>query len=367
MRYLSIVLAGLLFLGLGQILVMAEDEVSAEAEVSTETGTKTQAQIDSLIKNLGAEDWQTREKVTEELKAMGEASLPALQKATESDDPEISWRAKLIMRSIEKSKKKRMQVESHHEARPQVQQRFIKLWPGKTLSSRVKIFINGSGPGAKSFSFSTDASGKVTATVQEENQDGKVQEKTYTAENMEEFKKKYPELVKQYGIDINEPSEIEIPEFKIDPDDIWEDFSKSWSRRWDELNKELEAMRKALRGGNDPDWFMPRIERRQPPRVEKEVLSDVDDLGIDVEYIEPALRTQLDLKGDNGVLVNKVKPDSAGSRIGFEPHDIILEINKQPIKTVWEFRRLVKAVLDKGTAQILIIRKGEKKTLNFNK
>lgn len=359
MRYLIVLIVSLTMLESGMAqTVMGEAETFTKIEGSVESDQT--ARINSLIKDLSAENWETRDKATDDLKKVGEEAIPALKEAMRNEDHEVAWRAKLIIRSIKKSK--RVQAKPERESD---KQKSISIWSPQTLSSRIKIFMYDVGAGAKSFSFSTDGSGKVTATVKEETKDGKVEEKTYTADNMEEFKKKYPEIVKKYGIDINVPIELELPEIRIDPDDIWEDFSKSWGRRWDELHKELEAMRKTLRSRDlDLDWFMPR---RIQPRKEKQVITGVDDLGVEVEYIEPALRTQLGLDEDNGVLVSKVKADCPGAKIGFQQHDVILEIDDQPVKTIWEFRRFIKEVLDKGSAEILIIRKGEQKILNFKK
>ena len=222
MRYLTLLIVSLTLLGL-----WVAQTVVGEAETSTKTAGSVEsdqtARINSLIKDLGAENWETRDKATEGLKKMGEEAIPALKEAMQNEDPEVAWRAKLIIRSIKKSK--RVQAKPKQESD---RQKSISIWSPQTLSNRIKIFVYDVGPDTKSFSFSTDGSGKVTATIKEETKDGKVEEKTYTADSMEEFKKKYPEIVKRYGIDIGVPVEIDIPEIKIDLDDIWEDFSKSW-------------------------------------------------------------------------------------------------------------------------------------------
>lgn len=372
MRCLLIGILGLTLIILWETETVAnESKASADAEIrlKTEASAKSDqaARISSLIKDLEADNWETREKATDELRKIGEKALPALKEAAESNDPEVAWRAKIIIRSLEKTKRTRPERSTDELDIG----KSVSIWEPQTLSSRIKIFVQEMGPGTttKSFSFSTDASGKVTVTIKEETEDGETEEKTYTADSMEEFKQKYPEVVKKYGIGIDEPVEIEIPEIEIELEDIWEEFSKSWGRRWDELHKELEEMRKSFRRPfEERDWldelFRPKRSR---PHKTKPIITAVDDLGIKVEYIEPALRTQLELSEDNGVLVSKVETDSPGQKTGLQQHDIILEINNQPIKTIWEFRRLMKEVLDKSDAEILIIRKGEKKILNFKK
>ena len=84
-----------------------------------------------------------------------------------------------------------------------------------------------------------------------------------------------------------------------------------------------------------------------------------------MKFIEPALRTQLGLGDDIGVLVNTVKEDSIAAQMGLQQWDVILEINQKFIKTIWEFRRLVKESLGRGDLELLIIREGKKQTLNY--
>jgi hypothetical protein len=54
-------------------------------------------QVDKLIKQLGAADFDEREKAAAKLAAMGQDAADALKKAKESDDPEIALRAEEIL------------------------------------------------------------------------------------------------------------------------------------------------------------------------------------------------------------------------------------------------------------------------------
>lgn len=57
--------------------------------------------INKLIKQLGDDDWPTREKATKELIGIGEPALTALKEAQQHKDPEIRLRVNLILESIE--------------------------------------------------------------------------------------------------------------------------------------------------------------------------------------------------------------------------------------------------------------------------
>ncbi len=62
---------------------------------------KDKARIKKLIADLGHNDWQTREKVTEDLSRVGQEALPMIHAAAQSKDPEVVMRVELIVRAIE--------------------------------------------------------------------------------------------------------------------------------------------------------------------------------------------------------------------------------------------------------------------------
>jgi hypothetical protein len=57
--------------------------------------------IKQLIKDLGSDDWEKREKAADELAKIGQPIIePLLAVIKESDDPEVVWRAQIILREI---------------------------------------------------------------------------------------------------------------------------------------------------------------------------------------------------------------------------------------------------------------------------
>jgi len=56
-------------------------------------GDELKARIDKLIKDLGANEWDVREKASKELSGIGRPSLDALKEAARSKDPEVAQRA----------------------------------------------------------------------------------------------------------------------------------------------------------------------------------------------------------------------------------------------------------------------------------
>jgi len=93
-RATAVVLAaGLLGLALG---LSPAPEASAAPKVDPELAAK----IKDLIKQLGADTFDARQKATEELKKIGAPAVPDLRKATKSDDPEVRHRAQAVLDTI---------------------------------------------------------------------------------------------------------------------------------------------------------------------------------------------------------------------------------------------------------------------------
>ncbi|MCI0704825.1 MAG: STN domain-containing protein [Planctomycetia bacterium] len=60
------------------------------------------ADIERMIKDLGSDDWRTREKAGRDLEAKGERALPAMRKALlATDDPEVQRRLVILVRKMD--------------------------------------------------------------------------------------------------------------------------------------------------------------------------------------------------------------------------------------------------------------------------
>jgi HEAT repeat protein len=69
--------------------------------IKKHTGSESQRRlIGELIKQLGDDHFQVREKATRELKAMGPAARGALQQAKDHEDAEVASRAKLCLEAL---------------------------------------------------------------------------------------------------------------------------------------------------------------------------------------------------------------------------------------------------------------------------
>jgi serine protease Do len=63
------------------------------------------------------------------------------------------------------------------------------------------------------------------------------------------------------------------------------------------------------------------------------------ELGMSLQNLTPDLAQQLGLDAENGVVISEVHPGSAADRAGLEPGMLILEVNREPVGNVAQFRK----------------------------
>ena len=80
-------------------------------------------------------------------------------------------------------------------------------------------------------------------------------------------------------------------------------------------------------------------------------------LGIGVKNITPELAQRLGTPEGKGVVVTEVKPDSFGDDIGMQPGIVVLQVNRQPVNTEEDFRK-VTSKLKSGDDVVFLIRSG---------
>jgi serine protease Do len=64
------------------------------------------------------------------------------------------------------------------------------------------------------------------------------------------------------------------------------------------------------------------------------------------------------LESDDGVLITRVKVNSAAEEAGLARGDVILEINRQPVKSVGDYRDRVRSAKPGDTLLFLVYRRG---------
>ena len=70
-------------------------------------------------------------------------------------------------------------------------------------------------------------------------------------------------------------------------------------------------------------------------------------LGLTVQPVTPEIASQLDLKRATGVVVTKVEPNGAAGEAGLQRGDVIVEVDRNPVKSVDDFEKLTSSPGDK--------------------
>lgn len=81
------------------------------------------------------------------------------------------------------------------------------------------------------------------------------------------------------------------------------------------------------------------------------------ELGLTVQELTPDIAERLGLSEREGVVVSGVEDDSPAAEAGFRPGDLILEINREKVNNVNDYRRLIKDV-KKGEMVLFLVKRG---------
>lgn len=87
-------------------------------------------------------------------------------------------------------------------------------------------------------------------------------------------------------------------------------------------------------------------------------------LGVTTGAVPDAVRAQLELPGDAGLVVTKVVEGSPAAKGGLEPHDILLEFAGQPVGSPLEFSEMVERADVGKRLTLSIIRRGRKRQVH---
>ncbi|MDW8036740.1 MAG: Do family serine endopeptidase [Thermoguttaceae bacterium] len=81
----------------------------------------------------------------------------------------------------------------------------------------------------------------------------------------------------------------------------------------------------------------------------------VEDLGLELEPLTPEVARQLGLDFTEGLVITHVRPNSVAALAGLESGQVVVQVNRMPVKTMEDFRKaLEKSPLEKGV--LLLVR-----------
>ena len=84
--------------------------------------------------------------------------------------------------------------------------------------------------------------------------------------------------------------------------------------------------------------------------------SSADRFGFSVQDLTPELREQLKLSGPNGIVVSGVEDGGPAARGGMRPGDVIVEANREPVRNVADFNRIL-GEMRRGTNLLLLVQR----------
>jgi serine protease Do len=91
-----------------------------------------------------------------------------------------------------------------------------------------------------------------------------------------------------------------------------------------------------------------KLSSQTIPREEK--------LGMTVDDITPQLAQELNIKDKAGVLVTDIEPNSLSDEAGIEAGDIIMEVNRSPVKSIKDYEGIMKNAIKESFVLFLIKR-----------
>jgi Do/DeqQ family serine protease len=86
-------------------------------------------------------------------------------------------------------------------------------------------------------------------------------------------------------------------------------------------------------------------------------------LGVGIQFLTPDLAESFGVKGEKGVLVNRVVPDSPAAARGLRRGDIVISFGGTPVTGVKEFQKMVAGVSPGSDAILEILRGGKRMTV----
>jgi bifunctional DNase/RNase len=106
------------------------------------------------------------------------------------------------------------------------------------------------------------------------------------------------------------------------------------------------------------------LDEQGMPLTKKEVFGER--CGIRTQDLTPSLASHFNFKGEKGVLVSEVIPESPAEVSEIKPGDIITKVNLKEVGTVQEFEKAFDAIPGSNSLPILLFRDGKFKEVNLS-
>ncbi|MBI4563097.1 MAG: PDZ domain-containing protein [Planctomycetes bacterium] len=307
--------------------------LSLTALLAAAAASQEDDRVGALIRDLGSERFEVREKATAELKNIGRSALEALRKAAdENPDAEVRVRARRILEEIERPS----------SSRPERHAKSGRI-AVKMLDGEAVYHIDPAGQEPITFRM------KSGGGVELEYRDAQGKKATASADSLDAFHQQHKDLCERYGITKNGidyggthttfgPRQWRIWRWNVDGDDApqdqdektpSEDFEDAVRRLHEEIRKMTEGLHRFDdfhdRFDDFPDRFMDWMNR--PTR------------GAVFGPVPEVLRAHVSLPEGQGRIVESVWEGSTASALGLKRHDVLLEIDGVKVRSLKDVRR----------------------------
>ena len=205
---------------------------------------------------------------------------------------------------------------------------------------------------ARAYSLRVTGDGHVEMTVKENGED-----KTYRADSMDEFTKKYPDLAREYGVGSGMK--------------VWKFHEPG------EFAKKLEEWRKQFGnfdfGAQDPELkkllehpeqlLQEHHARKGEAKPEPEQAPTGPRLGVRLAPLSEVLADQLGLDVHAGLMIAEVEAGSPAEKSGLKKYDVLLKVDGKDVAGPESVRTTVREALKKKEFDVEVLRHGKKQTL----
>jgi hypothetical protein len=336
-------------------------------------GEASAEEIKRLIKDLGDDSFEVRERATRRLVEIGKPALPAVKEAQTSKDAEVRSRADKIVDRLDP--KPKTPAKNSDPVAPQIAPGGIRIiGPGNV---QIKVQAVGGVGGAVVKEIQVQEDGKkvhitenaegIKVVVTEKDPNGKEATREFKAKTAEDLKKNHPEAYELYikhsgGVQLNiapgvlrpVPAQPLRPGLRNNPQ--LEEQKKRMEQLLKQLGpqgekaaaqlKELEELQKKLFDNNgnvnDLEKLLDELFKAAGGGVAVPGVPAEDGrprLGVEVQPVDDTLRNQLGI--DHGVVVRRVLPGSRAEKLGLREHDILQKAGGRKIEGIEDLRRAV--------------------------
>ncbi len=205
----------------------------------------------------------------------------------------------------------------------------------------------------RAYSLRVTGDGHVEMTVKENGED-----KTYKADSMEEFTKKYPELAREYGLGHGGPRHLKMQ----NPAEFAKKFEE-WRKQFGNFDF----------GTNDPELKKllehPEQLFREHPAAKGDATPEAEQapigprMGVRLAPLSEVLADQLGLDVHAGAMVVDVEAGSPAEKAGVKANDVLLKVDGKDAGAVESIRATVQDALKKKEFDVEVLRHGKKQTL----